>query len=313
MIKIFVVILNWKGKKNTLECLASMERLVVNNFQLKVVMVDNGSDDDSVEGIKKYLHKLTKKFASDLHEFRIIENPSNLGFAEGNNVGIRYALDNCADFVLVLNNDIVVHEELIAKFLEAAEKHKDVGVFSPKIYFAPGFEFRKDRYSEKEKGNVLWYVGGIIDWDNILASNYGVDDTDIGQYETERNIDFATGACVFIRREVLEKIGLFNKRYYLYLEDVDFSQRAKNAGWGVMYIPDAKVWHKVSQSSVIGGELNDYFISRNRLLFGLRYAPFRAKLAILRESLKILFSGRDWQKKGVKDFYLGRFGKGSWK
>ena len=86
----------------------------------------------------------------------------------------------------------------------------------------------------------------------------------------------------------------------------------EKGGFEVMYVPDAHIWHKVAQSSGIGSELNDYFITRNRMLFGLKYAPLRTKLALIKESLKLLLSGRKWQKTGISDYYLGRFGKGSW-
>lgn len=301
MVKVFVVILNWNGKKDTVECLNSIDELRIKDCELSIVVVDNASSDGSVEFLKKRFRKIT-----------VLGNKENLGFAEGNNVGIRYALENGAGFVLILNNDTMVDKDLLGRLLDATEKHKDAGIFSPKIYFAKGFEFHKERYSEKEKGRVIWFAGGLIDWDNVLASNYGVDDTDIGQYETERSIDFATGACMFVRRKVFEKIGLFDKKYFLYLEDVDFSQRAKRAGWKILFVPDALVWHKVSQSSSIGGNLNDYFITRNRLLFGTRYASLRTIAALIKQSIQLFFSGREWQKKGIKDFYLRRFGKGSW-
>lgn len=115
---------------------------------------------------------------------------------------------------------------------------------------------------------------------------------------------------MFIRREVLEEIGFFDERYFLYLEDADFSQRAKRKGWKILYWPRAILWHKVSQSSGIGSQLNDYYITRNRLLFGMTYAGVRAKLALLKESVKLMFVGRKWQRAGVADFYMGRFGHG---
>jgi len=98
----------------------------------------------------------------------------------------------------------------------------------------------------------------------------------------------------------------------MYYEDIDLSMRIKKAGFEVLYIPSANVWHKVAQSSGIGSGLNDYFITRNRLLFGMRYAKLRTRFALYRESLRFLLSGRVWQRKGVLDFYLGRLGKGSW-
>ncbi|MEK7521653.1 MAG: glycosyltransferase family 2 protein [Patescibacteria group bacterium] len=300
MYKVFVVILNWNGIKDTIECLKSVRRLQITNYKLQIIVVDNGSTDNSVEVLKK--QKGTT----------LLENKENLGFAGGNNVGMKYAVEHDADFILVLNNDTVVEENLIVHLVEAAELDKKAGIFSPKIYFEKGFEHHKDQYVESEKGKVIWYVGGVMDWKNILGSNYGVDDVDVGQYQESREIDFATGACMFIRRGVIEEVGFFDEKYFLYLEDADYSIHAKEAGWKVVFVPKAALWHKVSQSSGIGSELNDYYISRNRMLFGLKHAPIRSKLALIRESLKILLNGRIWQKQGVKDFYSGIFGKGSY-
>ena len=227
--------------------------------------------------------------------------------------GIKKAVENGADFVLTLNNDTIVDKNLITHLIGAADKHKDAGILSPMIYFYPGFEYHKNKYSDREKGRVVWYAGGVIDWDNVLASNYGVDDTDIGQYEKVHEIDFATGACMMIRREIIENVGLFDEKFYLYLEDADLSRRAIRSGYQLKVVPDSIIWHVNSGSSGVGSNLHDYFLTRNRLLFTYRYAGFRTKFAVFRESLNQLFIGRPWQKRGVVDFYLGRLNQGSWK
>ena len=311
MYQVSVVILNWNGAKDTLECIKSVKKCQVpspivfsaqsDRVQCTIIVVDNGSTDNSVDVFKKQKGII------------LLENKENLGFAGGNNVGMKYAIENGADFVLILNNDTRVDEDLLVHLVEAAEINKSAGIFSPKIYFEKGFEYHKDQYRETERGKVIWYVGGVMDWDNVLGSNYGVDDVDIGQYQEERKIDFATGACMFIRRKVIEEIGFFDEKYFLYLEDADYSIRAKNANWKVVFTPRAYLWHKVSRSSGIGSELNDYYISRNRMLFGLKYAPIHSKLALIRESINLLLGGRKWQKQGIKDFYSGVFRKGSFK
>ena len=301
MREIAIVILNWNGKKDTLECLKSVGQLSIADCHLKIIVVDNGSTDDSFKAIKKKYPKM-----------EVIDTGENLGFSAGNNIGIKKAVENGADFVLTLNNDTIVDKNLITHLIGAADKHKDAGILSPMIYFYPGFEYHKGKYPEREKGRVVWYAGGVIDWDNVLASNYGVDDTDIGQYEKVHEIDFATGACMMIRREAIESVGLFDEKYYLYLEDADLSQRVQRFGRKIIFVPQAKVWHKVSQSSGIGSNLNDYYITRNRLLFGIKYAPVRAKIAIIKESLRLLVQGRPWQRQGVIDFYKGNLGRGSY-
>ena len=305
MKKIFIVILNWNGKKDTLECLESLEKLQIANCKLQIVVVDNGSTDGSVEAIQNETLRLRSG-----QELKIIENKENLGFAEGNNVGIKYALENGADDTVLLNNDTLVDKNLIEELLRMAESETQIGVVSPKIYFAPGFEFHKDRYQENERGKVLWYAGGKMDWQNILASHRGVDEVDKGQYDQPEETDFATGCCVLIKKEVFEKIGLLDKKYFAYWEDTDFCQRAKRAGFKVVYAPNAILWHKNASSSGRPGSVTHvYFQTRNRLLFGFRYASLRAKLALFRESLKFLMEG-GIRRKAVLDFYLGKFGEG---
>ena len=307
--KVFVVILNWNRAKDTIDALVSVSNLTIKDYKLDVIVIDNASSDNSLREITSKTQKLTRKLIT----FHIIKNKENLGFAAGNNVGLMYALKNKADFVMTLNNDTVVHPDLLIRLIEAARRNPDLGSASPKIYFAKGFEFHKDRYIKTDLGEVLWYGGGDIDWANVYGKTRGVDEVDKGQYDKVEETDFATGACMFIRRNVLEKSGLFDEKYFMYYEDTDLSLRIKKNGFKLFYIPQAIVWHKVAQSSGIGSELNYYFITRNRLLFGMKYAKIRSRFALYRESLRLLSSGRKWQKKGVIDFYLGRFGKGSWR
>lgn len=299
--KVAVIIVNWNGKDDTVECLKSLRRVSIFNYELSIIVVDNGSTNDSVE----VFNKITDP------SFKLIKSDTNLGFAGGNNLGIKTALEDGADWVLLLNNDTLVDKGLIKELIKVTESYPNGGIFSPKIYFAPGFEF-KDQYPKYVSGKVIWYVGGKINWDNIYGTNMGVDDVDRGQYDEAKEIDFATGACMLVSKKVLQKIGLLNLDYFLYLEDVDFCHQAKLAGFKIYYIPPAYLWHKVSQSSAIGGELNDYFISRNRLIFGFKYASPRTKFALVRESLRLLITGRKWQRQGILDFYLHHWEKGSW-
>ncbi len=303
MPKVTIVILNWNGWKDTIPCLESLQHINTKDAQVDIIVVDNASSDDSVKKITSFKSKIP---------LSLIQAKQNLGFAGGNNLGLKEALKKDTDFVCILNNDTVVDKNVIYEFLKAAKDSSDTGVFTPKIFFAEGYEFHKDRYTKKDLGKVIWSVGGSIDWANVYGSNIGVDEVDHGQYETARTVDFATGACMFIPTNVLKKTGLFDEKYYLYLEDVDISIRIKNSGLKIQYVPQAVVWHKVSQSSAIGSGLNDYFITRNRLLFGMRYASVRAKYALAREAVRLYFGGRPWQKIGVRDYFMGNLGKGSW-
>jgi GT2 family glycosyltransferase len=310
MTRVSIVILNWNRAKDTIQCLLSIGKLTIKDYTLNVVVVDNASSDDSVDKIRKGIKRIT---GSANITSELVANKTNLGFAGGNNVGIKHSLNHGADFVLVLNNDTVVAKNLIRGLLKTASKYPNAGAISPKIYFAEGYEFHESRYRKAERGKVIWYAGGNIDWANVLGTNRGVDEVDEGQYEKIHKTDFATGACVLLRKQVLKEVGMFDERYYLYLEDVDLSQRMKEKGWEILYSPRGHLWHKVAQSSGVGSDLNDYFITRNRLLFGMKYAPLRARFALYKESLRLLTSGREWQKKGVIDYYLRKFDRGSWK
>lgn len=301
LLRVFIVILNWNQPELTKECLESVFKCQPSNAKISVVIVDNGSTDDSVKKLEK------------IKNIHLIKSKKNLGFAGGNNLGLEYSLDKGADYILVLNNDTIVDKKLIENLVSLLESDKKIGAASPKIYFAKGYEFHKERYKNEKLGKVIWYAGGQVDWNNIYGSNKGVDEVDSGQYNQTIETDFATGASVFLRSQALKEVGFFDERYFLYLEDLELSQRLKKSNWKVVYCPKGVVWHKVSMSSGIGSELNDYYITRNRLLFGNNYASFRTRLALFKESFKFLITGRTWQRKGVLDFYLGKFGKGSWR
>lgn len=298
MKKVFISILHFNTKKETDECLRSLEKVDKKNIELITVLIDNASKEKYIlpSGLKNNIH--------------LIRNDTNLGFAGGHNAGIKYSLDQGADFVLILNNDILVEPAFIQELLNPFSESL-VGVTVPKIYFTKGYEFHSGRYKDSEKGSVIWYAGGIIDWKNVISSHRGVDEIDRGQYNAQEPTEFATGACMMVRRDVFEKVGIFDERYFLYYEDGDLNMRIKNAGFKVIYVPRSIIWHNNAGSSGSGSVLQDYYISRNRLLFGLSYAPKRARAALIRESFKILVSGRKWQRVGVKDFYLRKFGRGS--
>lgn len=304
MKNVFVSILNFNGRKNTLECIESLKKIIKPNYKLTILVIDNGSieklnlDDDSWGNIN----------------LKVIRQEKNLGFSGGHNIGFKYALSNGADYVVILNNDTYVDKNFLSELLKVAEKDSKIGILASKIYFAPGFEYHKNRYDKKELGKVFWYAGGEMDWKNIIGHHRGVDSIDKGQFDQIEETELATGCCMMIKREVLEKVGIFDDRYYLYYEDSDLNIRVKKAGFKIMFVPRSVIFHKNAGSAGgSGSTLQDYYITRNRLLFGMKYAPIRAKFALFRESIKVLLAGRYWQRRGIADFYLGKLGKGSYK
>ena len=304
MKKVAIVILEYSGTKDTIECLKSINDVFVNDFALLTIVVDNASE---------------KKFKIDNFKFtngdlKIIRNEKNLGFSGGNNVGISYALENEATHVVILNNDTIVDVDFINQLLHVADSRENIGIVAPKIYFEKGFEYHKDRYKKEDLGKIIWYAGGVMDWENALGFHKGVDKVDRGDFGNIETTEFASGCCMMVKREVFEKIGVFDEKYFLYYEDNDFCQKAKNLGYKILFVPDSVTWHKNAGSSGgSGSNLQDYYITRNRMLFGMRYAPIRTKIALIKESIIILLKGRDFQKKGIIDFYLRKFGKGSYK
>lgn len=299
--KVCLLVLNWNAGKYISRCLDSLQKLHLDHFDLEIVVIDNGSTDNSSSFIKEKYPKLT-----------FLRNDKNLGYAGGNNIGLKYALFHGSDFIWIVNPDVEVHPESLLQLIKAANENPKAGIFGSKCYFASGFEFHKDRYQKSDLGHVLWYAGGKIDWKNVYAIHIGMDEVDKGQFDKLSQVEFVAGESFFVRRQVFDQIGLFDSRYFLYYEENDFCQRALCAGWQLLYIPQSIIWHANAQATSAGSSLVDYYTTRNRLLFGMRYASLRTKFSLLKESLRFIISGRPWQKRGILDYYLGKFGQGSY-
>lgn len=275
MKKIFVIILQYNNIKDTLICLKSLKKLQITNYKVQITVIDNGS-----ENIQYYLPALSSS------QVKIILNKKNLGFAAGNNIGIRYALKNDADYILLLNNDTLIDKNLTSELLKTAESDEKIGIVAPKIYFAPGFEFHKNHYSKNQRGKVIWYAGGIIDLLNVYGHHIGVDEVDKGQYDKIKETDFASGCCMFVKKKVFEIIGLLDEKYFLYYEDLDFCLRAKKAGFKIIYAPKAIVWHKNAGSAGgSGSKIQDFYITRSRFIFAFKHCSWRTRLALLKQTL----------------------------
>lgn len=298
MDKTAVVILHYKDEENTRKCLDSLQKEYFRDSSFKIIVVCNELCNNFCLTLPRYYPQI-----------HIVENKKNLGFAEGNNVGIRKALNFGCEYIVLLNNDTVVGPDLIKKLVSFAKSNISIGLLSPKIYFAPGFEFHKNRYKEKDKGKVLWYGGGIIDWKNIYATHRGVDEVDKKQYDKGQETDFVTGCCMLIKKCVVDKIGFFDSKYFLYYEDVDYSIRTVRQGLKVVYYPKAHLWHKnASASGSPGSPLHVYYQTRNRLYFGYKYASLMTKKSLFFESLRMIMKD-GIQRKACFDYYLGRMGK----
>lgn len=280
MKKVAVVILNYKVKYLVLKCLSSIEKSSYPN--LVIVVVDN----DSQDGLRDCLN------VSD--NLLFIQNKDNLGYAGGNNSGIREALKQQADFIFILNPDTTIESNTIEKLVEGIKRNQ-ADLANPKIYFAGS---RK-----------LWFAGKRMDLANVIASHIGVDQEDAGQYNQERIINDVTGGALLVSVKVFQKVGLFDERYFMYYEDSDLAMRAKKAGFKAVYVPSAIVYHRNAQSSGLGSSLQDYFITRNRMLFAKKFLSHRIRFALLREAAKNVLNPT--RRLALFDYIRGNFGKGS--
>lgn len=289
--KLAIVTVDFNGHADTKEFLQSAKKLKFpKGLEVQFITVDNGSSEP--------LPGAT------------IQAGGNLGFAGGYNRGIAYGLAWGADFVAVVNNDVIFPDpQLFTKLITVLESDDRIGIVSPKILFAPGYEFHKDRYSKTEIGKVVWYAGGHLDWNNVASVHRGVDEVDHGQYAQTEQTGFVSGCCFVAKRRLLEQTGMFTEKLFAYYEDADLNQRISRSSWQRYYCGQASLYHKVSQTAGIGSQLTDYLLTRNRLYFGFKYARAKTKFALAREALRFLLTGREYQKRGVWDFVQGKFGR----
>ena len=264
MKKIFIIILNYNGFDDTAKCLQTLYLLKNKSYILKTVIVDNGSS-------QVQLNKL-KKFLDDFTDIELIENGKNLGFAKGNNNGIRYALNHQADFILLLNNDTKIEMNFLKKLLFLAAP-----ISSPVVKFR---EFR-------DKPKLIYDLGGYVNWTTGRT-------THLNAYAGERKlfqdkefieVDYVAGCCMLVKEEVFQKIGLLDEKYFIYFEDVDFCVTAKRQGFRVIVDPKSIVYHKLggsmdrwSKRAIFHNLFSNFiFITKHlewRIFFGYAYLFF---------------------------------------
>ncbi|PIR59055.1 MAG: hypothetical protein COU69_01550 [Candidatus Pacebacteria bacterium CG10_big_fil_rev_8_21_14_0_10_56_10] len=302
MTHLSTIIVHYNADELTQICLRSLQQLKTDGIDHQVVVVDNGS---------KEALRLPKALRSKGVE--VIRSDSNLGFTGGNNLGLRHAIDHYkSDWVLLLNNDTRLAPDCAKRLLAAGQTAGRVGIVNPKVYFTAGREFHGQSYRQADLGKVLWYAGGSIDWEHVTAFHRGVDELDRGQFDQDTQTDFATGCCLLVSRQVLETIGLLDERFFLYLEDVEFSLRARSAGFEIRFCPQAKVWHdNAGSSDGAGSKLSTYYQTRNRLYFGAKYGGLLTRINTTRLGWRFLTSGSSAERAGAIDMLIGRMGKRS--
>jgi GT2 family glycosyltransferase len=291
-----VVVLCWNGYSDTLACLESLSR--VDWQRLTTIVVDNGSTDGTAEAV-------LERFP----EVLLLRSDENLGFAEGNNVGLRAAFAADAEHVLLLNNDTVVDAGLVRALVEEAQRRPDAGALCPMIYYT-------------QPAERIWYAGAAFDPRRVHNGTHtGYGDSDRGQYAKTREIGRATGAAMLVPRRVVEEVGYLDTRLFLQVEDVEWSLRMRAAGYRILFVPAGKVWHRVSVAT--GGEhapATAYYEMRNSLAVCARHAPLRGLAGLRREAAMVAVHVLHTRKadrpaknlsavlQGWRDYHAGRLG-----
>ena len=244
-----IIIINYNGWKDTIECIESIELSGFRDFTIYVV--DNASVDDSILKLEDYINGTYKNVV-------LIKSNTNLGFSGGNNLGIIEAKKNPKiEYFLLLNNDTLIDSSCLEELLKPLDKN-NIAATIGKIMYA----------NEKKK---IWYAGGFLQEGILKPIHEGYNEIDVGKYEKQRHVSFATGCCFCLTRNCIEKIGLWSEDFFLYEEDVDYSYRIIKANQLITYVPKAIVYHKVSSSTIKTGSLSEIYQVRNRLLLIKKY------------------------------------------
>ena len=281
-----IIILNWNGWEDTIECLESLYQINYSNFD--VIVLDNNSRDESWDKIKDYAQgklevkpelifipsnksievvgsskseyekikdKEEYRTSSPSKKFVFIRNDSNYGFAEGNNIGIRYALNFLnPHYILLLNNDTVVDKDFLIEMIKFAETNSNYGIIGPKIYY---YDFPNKFQVTRTKINFWKGQPYLI----------GDSENDIGQYDEIQETDSVPGSCFLIKKEVIRDVGLFNPKFQCYWEESDYCMSAINLGYKCFYFPESKIWHKTSKSINKTPGMQIYYMTRNMFYF----------------------------------------------
>lgn len=292
--KISIIILNLNDWENTIECLESIYQITYPNYE--VIVVDNGSKDCSIDKIKEYTEGMINveskffKFNTNNKPIKVVEyneeevrtsrgqteeinslpsnkkailikNKKNYGYTGGNNIGIKYALTNSkTDYFLILNNDIVVAPDFLSEMIEVAESDLIIGIAGPKTFF----------YDDPQRFQLVWIDVNLI---YGQGKNNGFREIDHGQFDQiNKECNIVQGSCLLVRKEVIERIGLLDEDYFCYYDEMDYCLRTRKAGYKIAYVPKAKVWHKISQTSQKLSGFAHYYRARNTFRFMRKFA-----------------------------------------
>jgi len=295
---IAIVILNFNGIKDTLACLKSFEFETYPNYE--IILVDNKSTDDSVSRLKEQYPKIN-----------LIESQSNLGFSGGNNLGVNYALEQKFDYIMLLNNDTLIHKPFLGYMIDAMQKDHTLAAVSPLIYFGPSLE-------------EVWFGGAKVNYKKGTAYH---ENSQFQNQSESYHVDWLTGCAPLIRSSLLKQLGGFDIRYFLYWEDVDLSLRLRELGYNLAIEPKAIINHLCGQSvSKLNGQSAYYYI-RNQMLLAkthmsdqkgvvrrvavsnLRRTAKSITEQLKKKNYKIALRTFRWAALGLWDYSRNRYGK----
>ncbi|MFT8929773.1 MAG: glycosyltransferase family 2 protein [Sporolactobacillus sp.] len=244
-INVAIIIVNWNGYQDTIECCKSLEKINYKSF--KVFIVDNGSTNESCKILRNFIDTETNI------DIELLCSHVNAGFAAGNNIAIKRVLDENFKYIWLLNNDTVTDISSLTEMVNVIDQDHSIGIAGSKIYYY--------------QSNKLWFAGGLVNTWTGNTKHIGWQQEDNGRYSHTKEVDYITGCSMIISREVIEQVGLLPEYYFLYFEETEYNLQVKKAGWRIVYVPKSKIYHKVSRSSGAGRHLNprvNYYMIRNQ-------------------------------------------------
>lgn len=261
---VITTILNTNRREDTLACLASLEKSTYRNH--KVIVLDNASTDGSVEAIR-----------ATYPAVQVIELTENLGYAGNNNAGIKAAMSQDADWVFVLNEDTVLDPDCLAHLVGIGESDSEIGVVGPMVYHF-------------DEPGIIQSAGGRMSrfWE---SSHVAQNEPDRGQFASPHQVDFISGCAIMIRRAVIEQVGLLDERFFYYKEETEWCLRARKAGWRIVHIPQARLWHKGVQRDYRPKPSVTYYKTRNQFLMLAKHrAPPATWIVVWGQTMRTLAS-----------------------
>ena len=296
--RVFVIILTWNRVDDIVTCLESFSSLEYANYE--VIVVDNASEDESVEVVRERFPWAT-----------LIVNDDNLGYVGGNNVGMRYALEHGADYVFILNSDTKIVPNVLSELVTVMQGSPDIGITGAKNLYM-------------ENPSYSWGKYGVLNWGPMLVFTHGRFRMDYPE-DSPKDVDWVIGNGCMMSREALERVGLFDEDFFQVNEDVDWCVRARNLGYRAVYVDTATILHRGASSADVTKPVMfsyGYFLGRNAIMFARKHANplqwvklltlmafglvMRITIFAIRDTVRAAL-GQQHFLNGVSDGFLGRF------